>query len=157
MKTIKRIALVAHDNCKTELLDWVKCHWNEIIQYELVCTGTTGNLVEEMLLQCMDENGDELRLKMTKLKSGPLGGDQQLGAAICNAEIDALFFFWDAMEPQPHDVDIKALLRIATLYNIIYACSRSTADLIITSPFFSNGFHFGKNEQIDKYKNRILQ
>ncbi len=146
MKTIKRIALVAHDNCKTELLDWVKCHWNEIIQYELVCTGTTGNLVEEMLLQCMDENGDELRLKMTKLKSGPLGGDQQLGAAICNAEIDALFFFWDAMEPQPHDVDIKALLRIATLYNIIYACSRSTADLIITSPFFSNGFHFGKNE-----------
>ncbi|MBW7845829.1 MAG: methylglyoxal synthase [Bacteroidia bacterium] len=157
MKTIKRIALVAHDNCKQELLDWVKCHWNEIIQYELVCTGTTGNLVEEMLLQCMDENGDELRLKMTKLKSGPLGGDQQLGAAICNAEIDALFFFWDAMEPQPHDVDIKALLRIATLYNIIYACSRSTADLIITSPFFSNGFHFGKNEQIDKYKNRILQ
>lgn len=157
MKTIKRIALVAHDNCKQELLDWVKCHWNEIIQYELVCTGTTGNLVEEMLLQCMDENGDELRLKITKLKSGPLGGDQQLGAAICNAEIDALFFFWDAMEPQPHDVDIKALLRIATLYNIIYACSRSTADLIITSPFFSNGFHFGKNEQIDKYKNRILQ
>ncbi len=157
MKTIKRIALVAHDNCKQELLDWVKCHWNEIIQYELVCTGTTGNLVEEMLLQCMDENGDELRLNMTKLKSGPLGGDQQLGAAICNAEIDALFFFWDAMEPQPHDVDIKALLRIATLYNIIYACSRSTADLIITSPFFSNGFHFGKNEQIDKYKNRILQ
>ncbi|MCZ2247812.1 MAG: methylglyoxal synthase [Bacteroidia bacterium] len=157
MKTIKRIALVAHDNCKQELLDWVKCHWNEIIQYELVCTGTTGNLVEEMLLQCMDENGDEFRLNMTKLKSGPLGGDQQLGAAICNAEIDALFFFWDAMEPQPHDVDIKALLRIATLYNIIYACSRSTADLIITSPFFSNGFHFGKNEQIDKYKNRILQ
>ncbi len=157
MKTIKRIALVAHDNCKKELLDWVKCHWNEIIQYELVCTGTTGNLVEEMLLQCMDENGDELRLNMTKLKSGPLGGDQQLGAAICNAEIDALFFFWDAMEPQPHDVDIKALLRIATLYNIIYACSRSTADLIITSPFFSNGFHFGKNEQINKYKNRILQ
>jgi len=157
MKTIKRIALVAHDNCKQELLDWVKCHWNELIRYELVCTGTTGNLVEDMLQKRMDTNGDDFRLNITKLKSGPLGGDQQLGAAICNAEIDALFFFWDAMEPQPHDVDIKALLRIATLYNIIYACSRSTADLIITSPFFSNGFHFGKNEQIDKYKNRILQ
>lgn len=157
MKLVKRIALVAHDNCKQELLDWVRCHWIELIQYELVCTGTTGNLVGEMFQKCMLENGVEFPLNMTKLKSGPLGGDQQLGAAICNAEIDALFFFWDAMEPQPHDVDIKALLRIATLYNIIYACSRSTADLIITSPLFTNGFHFGTNEQIDKYKNRILQ
>ncbi len=157
MKKIKKIALVAHDNCKQELLEWVNCHWLELIQHEMICTGTTGNLVEQNLQTCMIKSGEIYPLNMTKLKSGPLGGDQQLGAAICNGEIDALFFFWDAMEPQPHDVDIKALLRIATLYNIVYACSRSTADFIVSSPLFSDGYQGRQNEQLETYKNRILK
>lgn len=156
MKKVKKIALVAHDNCKKELLEWVEDHWKELVKYEMVCTGTTGNLVEQHLLNCMDENKSNYHIKMTKLKSGPLGGDLQLGAAISKNEIDILIFFWDAMEPQPHDVDIKALLRVATLYNIVYACSRSTADFIISSPLFENGYEKEENEQIEEYKNRIL-
>ena len=93
---------------------------------------------------------------MQKLKSGPLGGDQQLGALICNGEVDALIFFWDALEPQPHDVDIKALLRLATLYNIVYACTRATADFIISSPLFKEKYKSTLNEQIDNYKKREL-
>lgn len=156
MSTIKRIALVAHDNCKREMMDWVDCHWRDLIPYDIVCTGTTGNLVEQHLQACVDADGEDYPIRITKLKSGPLGGDQQLGAAICNNEIDALFFFWDAMEPQPHDVDIKALLRIATLYNIVYACSRATADFIISSPLFKKTYHNNTNEQIEAYINRVL-
>lgn len=154
---IKRIALVAHDNCKQELTEWVDSHWHQLVQYQIICTGTTGNLVESNLRYCMAGNGEIYPINITKLKSGPLGGDQQLGALICNGEVDVLFFFWDAMEPQPHDVDIKALLRIATLYNIVYACSRSTADFIISSPLFTNGYRAGHNEHIFEYQNRMLR
>lgn len=157
MKKIKKIALVAHDNCKQELMEWVEDHWKELIEYELVCTGTTGKLVEQNLQNCMTENNTKFDVKMTKLKSGPLGGDLQLGASISEGEIDILIFFWDAMEPQPHDVDIKALLRIATLYNVVYACSRSTADFIISSPLFSNDYKKEENQQIEEYKNRSLK
>ncbi|MCO5259500.1 MAG: methylglyoxal synthase [Crocinitomicaceae bacterium] len=137
-------------------MEWVDCHWRELIKYELVCTGTTGKLIEQELLNKNNINKENNLIKITKLKSGPLGGDQQLGAAICNKEIDILFFFWDAMEPQPHDVDIKALLRIATLYNIVYACSRSTADFIISSPLFSTSYYSEENEQIEEYINRAI-
>lgn len=110
----------------------------------------------ENLKKCIEQNSEEKKIDITKLKSGPLGGDQQLGALICNGEIDVLIFFWDALQPQPHDVDIKALLRLATLYNIVYACSRSTADFVISSPLFKENYKPTINEQIDDYKNRKL-
>lgn len=156
MNKRKKIALVAHDNCKRELLEWVECHWKSLEHADLICTGTTGQLVEKKLNDCMEQNAIENQISITKLKSGPLGGDQQLGALICSGEVDILIFFWDAMEPQPHDVDIKALLRIATLYNIVYACSRATADFIVSSPLFQKNYNTALTEQIDNYKNRVL-
>ncbi len=156
MKKVKRIALVAHDNCKQSLMEWVSCHWETLIHFQLVCTGTTGLMVEKMLQNYIHQYDMQIPLQMTKLKSGPLGGDQQLGALICNDEIDVLIFFWDAMEPQPHDVDIKALLRIATLYNIVYACSSATADFIISSPLLKGEYQAFLTEEIENYQNRNL-
>lgn len=105
----------------------------------------------------MNRDIEKYHLNITKLKSGPLGGDQQLGALISNNEVDILIFFWDAMEPQPHDVDIKALLRIATLYNIVYACSRSSADFVISSPLMATDYKPKLPEQITMYQNRKLK
>jgi methylglyoxal synthase len=133
MDEIKNIALVAHDNCKKELVEWADFNWGSLLEHRLICTGTTGRLVEEALLKRIDPE-HPMRHRMTKLRSGPLGGDQQLGAMIASGEIDILIFFWDPMQPQPHDVDIRALLRIAVLYNIPTACDRSTADFVISSP-----------------------
>ena len=132
METTKRIALVAHDNCKKDMVEWVNWNYTLLLNHKLICTGTTGKLVEEALTKKM-EKGDRLNHAIEKLKSGPFGGDQQLGAMIVNGDIDILIFFWDPMEPQPHDVDVKALLRIAVLYNIPTACNRSTADFLISS------------------------
>jgi methylglyoxal synthase len=132
METTKRIALVAHDNCKRDLVEWVNWNSNLLLSHKLICTGTTGRLVEEALVRKMNK-GDTLKLGIEKLKSGPFGGDQQLGSMIVQGEIDILIFFWDPMQPQPHDVDVKALLRIAVLYNIPTACNRSTADFLISS------------------------
>lgn len=157
MEERKRIALVAHDNCKLSLLKWVEWNWELLIEYKLICTGTTGNLVESTLQNCMQRHGKRNLLSLAKLKSGPLGGDQQLGAMICNGEVDILIFFWDAMEPQPHDVDIKALLRIATLYNIVYACSQSTADFVISSPLLKAKYEPAANELINDYSIRKLK
>jgi len=134
MGNVKRIALVAHDNCKKNLIEWVEWNWELLIKHKLICTGTTGGLVEKALVKKIEENETTYILDITKLKSGPLGGDQQLGALISDGEIDVLIFLWDPMEPQPHDVDVKALLRIATLYNVVSACNRATADFIISSP-----------------------
>lgn len=156
MKKRKKIALVAHDNCKKELLEWVELNWKLLVQNDLTCTGTTGQLVEKKMKECVEQNKEKMQINIAKLKSGPLGGDQQLGALICNGEVDALIFFWDALEPQPHDVDIKALLRLATLYNIVYACSRATADFVISSPLFKENYKSKLNEQIGHYKNREL-
>ena len=139
MKETKKIALVAHDNRKKDLIEWVEWNWEVLIKQNLICTGTTGRLVEEALLR-MTKNAPDNPISIKKLKSGPLGGDQQLGAMIAEGNIDVMIFLWDPMQPQPHDVDVKALLRITTLYNIPTACNRSTADFIISSSLFNEPY-----------------
>jgi methylglyoxal synthase len=131
MEKIKNIALVAHDNRKKDLIEWVEWNYTSLIEHKLICTGTTGIMVEQALKKkLVNETHD---LYITKLKSGPLGGDQQLGAMIAEGKVDVIIFLWDPMQPQPHDVDVKALLRIAVLYNIPTACNRATADFLVSS------------------------
>lgn len=132
MDARKRIALVAHDDCKKDMVEWVEWNWSILLDHQLICTGTTGRLVEEALARQVDPE-HPLKFPLRRLKSGPFGGDQQLGALISDGGVDVLIFFWDPMQPQPHDVDVKALLRIAVLYNIPTACNRSTADFLISS------------------------
>lgn len=136
---IKNIALVAHDNRKKDLVEWVEWNYRDLIEHKLICTGTTGSLVEKAIKNKIGDNA-ELKFQIRKLKSGPLGGDQQLGALIAESKIDIIIFFWDPMEPLPHDVDIKALLRIAVLYNVPTACNRATADFMISSKFFNEHY-----------------
>ena len=135
MRTQKTIALVAHDHRKKDLVEWVEWNYQKLYTQRLVCTGTTGKLVERALRNRLKADGmdPETLLEIEKLKSGPLGGDQQLGAYIADGKIDIMIFLWDPMEPHPHDVDVKALLRIAVLYNIPNACNRSSADFLISS------------------------
>lgn len=145
MKIVKRIALVAHDNRKKDLIEWVDYNWHQLIHHSLYCTGTTGSLVKKALIAKITKNSDfdnfsPKDLKLTKLKSGPLGGDQQLGSLISEEKIDMMIFLWDPMQPQPHDVDVKALARIAVLYNIPIANNRSTADFLISSPLFQSDY-----------------
>lgn len=131
MDEVKTVALVAHDNRKADLTEWVDYNANKLAKHHLICTGTTGKMVEETLA-----NSNQSPQSLKKLLSGPLGGDQQLGALAAEGKIDILIFFWDPMQPQPHDVDVKALLRITVLYNVPTACNRSTADFLIDSPHF---------------------
>jgi methylglyoxal synthase len=133
MEEIKRIALVAHDNRKKDLIEWAEWNYEVLIHHKLISTGTTGRLLEESVNKRLTAE-DAHHFEVMKLKSGPLGGDQQLGAMIAEGGIDLLIFLWDPMQPQPHDVDVKALLRISVLYNIPTACNRSTADFMISSP-----------------------
>jgi methylglyoxal synthase len=119
----KRVALVAHDNKKSELIEWAVYNKTALSRHRLYATGTTGKMLEEALDQ-----------SITKYLSGPLGGDQQIGARIAEGKIDVLVFFWDPMEAQPHDPDIKALLRLGVVWNIPIACDRATADFLLTSP-----------------------
>ena len=150
MEKNKCIALVAHDNRKKDLIEWVEWNWHELVKHELVCTGTTGRMVEETLIQ-KAENRKGVHVK--KLKSGPLGGDQQLGAMVSEGKIDILVFFWDPMQPQPHEMDVKALLRITVLYNVPTACNRSTADFLISSPLFKQAYK-KKTNDYKEYVNR---
>jgi methylglyoxal synthase len=123
MPDVKRIALIAHDNCKQELLSWAREHQAQLAQHELYGTGTTGGLLAA-----------HLGLSITRFLSGPLGGDQQVGAAIAEGRIDFVIFFWDPLLAQPHDVDVKALLRMAVVHNVPLACNRATADFLLSSP-----------------------
>ncbi len=119
----KQICLIAHDNRKLDLLDWARFNRGTLARHDLYATGTTGALL-----------ADELELTVNRFLSGPLGGDQQVGAAIAEGRIDAVIFFWDPLAPHPHDVDVKALLRIAVVYNVTIACNRATADFVLSSP-----------------------
>lgn len=138
----KRIALVAHDNKKAELLEWARFNRETLSHHFLYATGTTGDLLAK-----------ELGLPITRYVSGPLGGDQQIGAAIAEGRLDCLIFFWDPLEPQPHDPDIKALLRLAVLYNIPTASNRATADFIISSPLM-NGKYEHPTPDLERYYQR---
>ena len=129
MERKKKIALVAHDNKKQDLLEWAKFNKDSLSKHHLFATGTTGKMIEQ-----------EIDVPVVKLKSGPLGGDQQLGAMISDDAIDILIFFWDPLEPQPHDPDVKALLRIAVVWNIPVACDRASADFIFSSPLMSQEY-----------------
>jgi methylglyoxal synthase len=124
----KRIALIAHDNRKPDLVEWARFNRGTLARHELYATGTTGALVAQ-----------ELELTVNRFLSGPLGGDQQVGAAIAEGRIDFVVFFWDPLEPQPHDVDVKAL-RITVVYNIPIACNRSTADFLLSSPLMNEEY-----------------
>ncbi|XDD49550.1 methylglyoxal synthase [Leptospira sp. WS92.C1] len=125
----KSIALVAHDNRKNDLVEWVKTHRETLSRHHLFGTGTTGKLINE-----------KAELPVYRFLSGPLGGDQQIGAKIAEGDLDIVIFFWDPLTAQPHDPDVKALLRIAVLYNIPMACNRSTADYMISSPQFTTSY-----------------
>ena len=129
MSSRKRIALIAHDNCKIDLLEWARYNRGTLAHHELFATGTTGALL-----------GTELGLSITRFLSGPLGGDQQVGAGIAEGRIDLVIFFWDPLEPHPHDVDVKALLRIAVVYNVPIACNRATADFLLSSPLLDSRY-----------------
>ena len=144
MSQRKQIALVAHDNKKRDLVEWAKFNRNVLAGHRLYATGTTGAILQQ-----------ELNLEVTKLQSGPLGGDQQIGGKVSEGEIDFMIFFWDPLEPQPHDPDVKALLRLAVVWNIPIACNRATADFIISSPLM-----LGQYERLvpdyDAYRTRKL-
>jgi len=140
----KKIALVAHDNKKTDLVEWSKFNRDLLAHHKVYATGTTGARLEK-----------ELGFKVHRLESGPLGGDQQIGSKIVEGEIDFLIFFWDPLEPQPHDPDVKALLRMAVVWNIPIACDRSTADFIISSPLMDSTYD-RLFPDYSEYRNRTL-
>ena len=138
----KKIALVAHDNKKRDLVEWSKFNRDLLAHHKVYATGTTGELLER-----------ELGFPIEKLQSGPLGGDQQIGAKIVDGDIDFLIFFWDPLEPQPHDPDVKALLRMAVVWNIPIACDRATADFMISSPLMDENYE-RLVPDYDVYRNR---
>jgi len=129
MPVRKRIVLIAHDNKKDDLLAWARFNRGTLGSHDLYGTGTTGSLLAK-----------ELGLEVTRFLSGPLGGDQQVGAAIAEGRVDLIIFFWDPLEPQPHDVDVKALLRIAVVYDVPIACNRATADFVLSSPLLEREY-----------------
>ncbi len=154
MEKTKRIAMIAHDNRKKDLIEWVEWNWEVLQDHQIICTGTTGRLVEEALSRNMKGKASK-KPDITRLRSGPLGGDQQMGALITEGKIDLIIFLWDPMHAQPHDVDVKALLRISVLYNVPTACNRSTADFMISSPLFTQPYQ-PLLKDYEEYINRSL-
>ena len=144
MKEKKRIALIAHDNKKGDLLEWAKYNKGLLAQHEIYSTGTTGKILEK-----------DLGIPIIKLQSGPLGGDQQIGAKIAEGNIDFLIFFWDPLEPHPHDPDVKALLRIAVVWNVPIACNRASADFMFSSTLMSSSYE-RMFPDYEKYKERKM-
>lgn len=140
----KHIALVAHDNCKPALVGWARRHRQALASHALLATGTTGRLLQDALAQ-----------PVTCLESGPLGGDQQIGARIAEGNVDCLIFFWDPLEAQPHDPDIRALLRLAAVWNIPVACNETTADFLLTSPMMGSTYARSLPDY-DAYRQRNL-
>jgi methylglyoxal synthase len=151
MKEKKRIALVAHDNRKQDLIEWVRFNKLKLRKNLITCTGTTGKMVEDEL------NKDVIGhpFEVVRLLSGPLGGDQQLGAMIAEGKIDVIIFFWDPMAAQPHDVDVKALLRLTVLYNVVTASNRATADFVISSDLFNTEYDT-QIKDYSEYLNRSI-
>ena len=152
----KMVALVAHDNMKRDLAEWVDWNCAVLALHPLVCTGTTGKMVEKTLKNHSNETCNVDSLDITLLKSGPLGGDQQLGSLIVSGKVSALIFFCDPMA-QPHDVDVKALLRLASLYNVPTAINRATADFLISSPLFKDDAYEPVVKDYREYVERVLK
>ena len=140
----RRIALIAHDNKKQDMLEWAEYNLDLLAGHELFATATTGHLLQQ-----------QLGLPVTCFRSGPYGGDQQIGARIAEGEIDLLVFFWDPLEPQPHDPDVKALLRIAVVWNIPVACNRASADYMISSPLLTSAYA-RQLPEYEAYRNRMI-
>lgn len=140
MEKRKNIAMIAHDNRKADLLEWARYNQKTLAKHNLYATGTTGGILAR-----------ELQLDIALLRSGPMGGDLQVGAKIAESDIDFVIFFWDPLESQPHDVDVKALLRIAVVYNVPVACNRSTADFLISSPLMESTYE----RQLIDYEGRV--
>jgi len=145
MRERKQVVLIAHDRRKADLLAWVEYNRAVLEQHDLSATGTTGALIAA-----------RTGLPVTRFRSGPLGGDQQVGAKIAEGELDVLIFFWDPLEPQPHDPDVKALLRLAVLYNIPTACNRATADFLVAAPLFHQPYE-RQVEDHDASRQALLQ
>ena len=145
MNDMKRIALVAHDERKQDLLEWVRFNSSKLSVHEIYATGTSGKIITE-----------NCQLHVNRLKSGPMGGDQQIGAMIANFELDILIFFWDPMTAHPHDVDVKALLRMAVLYNVAIACNRVSADYLISSYLFDEDFQPANKENRRYIRGRAI-
>ena len=143
--TRKRIGLIAHDNKKKELVEWVKYNRSSMLEFDVFATGTTGRILE-----------DEVGVNVRRLQSGPLGGDLQIGALIAEGNIDMLIFFWDPLEPLPHDPDIKALLRLAVVWNIPMACNRATADFLFSSSLLHSDYQRRMPNFLD-YTNRKIK
>jgi len=144
------IALVAHDRKKMDLVDWFKKHIDQLVDHKIIATGTTGRLLKNSI-----NNNQSINIET--VKSGPFGGDQQVGAMIASNNIDALIFLEDVLTPQPHDVDIKALLRLAVLYEVPVACNRATADILIASPIFFDKKSRSNYPDIQKEFERYLK
>jgi methylglyoxal synthase len=136
VKKVKNIGLVAHDARKNDILEWVRYNAEKLAPHNMICTGTTGQLIIDMFTN----EFPGIAPRITKLKSGPLGGDQQMGALIAEGKLDILIFMTDPMTTQPHDVDVKALVRLCTVYNTVIACNKSSADFIISSPLFDQPY-----------------
>ena len=145
LKPQKTIALVAHDHKKDDLVNWANKHRALLSSHKLIATGTTGRIIEEAL-----------QVEVQKLMSGPLGGDQQLGSLIAQGEIDIIIFFWDPMEAQPHDSDVKALLRIGVVWNIPMACDPATADFMISSPYMQSEYTVEVPDYNDYLNRKVL-